>query len=310
MAGMAGFPLVVLVAQLVGGSSWGTRPRDCAHVPAATTNVWERAKGSELSRYCSWMASGLSRLSSSGGSALDVLSASEEALKVRPGDPFASVLKARALERLGRFGEAVALFATAVSKDPRCLDEPAAALAWARSLARTGQTSKAIAVYREALPRATQVTSEVRGQSSFDAGLLAMELGPAGLPEAIAFFRAARRAGGHAYADAAGLALALALYRSGAVDQAKATLREMPQRDPRASLGALARQWNHVQFARESHAMAALLLEAIEPDEAGKAWAHYMEAGGRSGPWGSSQGRGLGGGKKGEARPGREEPSP
>src|SRR5262249_32983122 len=141
------------------------------------------------------------------------------------------ILKGRALLRLGRPEEALAALGEAKRRDERALDNPIALLAWARANARTGHLAEAAEAYRAALPRTSSLTSQERSAASFEAGMTVMAQGMAGIDDAIAMFRQARRDAQDSMQGAALTALALALDRVGQRDEARAILAERTRTD-------------------------------------------------------------------------------
>src|SRR5579871_3265612 len=108
--------LAVVVALAQGraeqGAAWSNgRPPECAtEMGGATGNVWERAKSPELRRYCDLVAGAASKLAGTAAMAEQALAAARDAESVSPGHAAPLVLEGRALEALGKLGEARAAF--------------------------------------------------------------------------------------------------------------------------------------------------------------------------------------------------------
>ena len=114
----------------------------------------------------------------------------------------------------------------ASAADPHALDEPAALFAWGRALGRVGRVADARGGVPESLlPRASALPPAERGRAEIEAALLAEARGPAGLDEAIALFRQARRDAQDSLQTVAGLALALALDRAGEREESRVAAR-------------------------------------------------------------------------------------
>ncbi len=272
-----------LVAQL--SLSAASRPVECGVDGSMRgTNIWERAKHPELRHYCDLLATGASKLVSP-STAADALREADEAETVMAGHAAPRTLKGRALAKLGRFTEAYAAFTDAKSRDARALDDPAALLAYARSAARSGHAPEALAAFRSLLPRADGLGSGERAAAYVEAAVLAMESGAGQVDDAIAMLRQARRESTDALQPVATLALALALDRSGAKDEAKALL------DERAKAAArnVARDPNVQQLlgpiAFEAEAMAAIGLEQSDATAAQAAWQRFIAGAGQSTTW-------------------------
>jgi len=274
-----------LHAQVAGAWS-SARPRECLPATGARdVNVWERAKAPELRRFCDLLASGAAKMAASVGMSEEVLAIAGEAERLRPGRAATSVLRGRALAQRGRDEEAKAAFVEAQARDANALDDPAGLLAWARTLARTGQPAPALAAYRALLPRAAALPSPERGAAAVEAGMLAMGGGKAGLEDAIALFRQARRDAQDSMTTVAGLGLALALDRAGEREEARAVAFEVARGDVRATLATVERRVFVGGQAPEASAFAALALERSDLPAAQRAWRAYAEAAGPRSPW-------------------------
>jgi tetratricopeptide (TPR) repeat protein len=290
----------LVLAQAV-TSGWSSRrPSECSDEGARRANVWERAKVPELRRYCDLVASASSKLAGTAAMATAALEAAREADRALPGRGAPRALEGRALAALGQLPEALAALEDGRARDPRALDDPLALHALARVLAGTGRSAEAAVAYRALLPRAAGLASSERTLVAVEAGLVAMDLGPGGLEEAVADLREALRAAQQG--DGEGfvvLALALALDRSARADEARALLGERSRGDPRNIVAAwLAKQTPRLP-ASEAAALEALALERSDPAGARDAWEEHLRLAPR-GPWAShAQGRvvALGGGR-------------
>lgn len=271
------------------GALGGGRPAECGEAEGARANAWERAKQPNLRPYCDLIASGSAKLASGAESALvaEVPRIADEAEELLAGRAAPPVLKGRAYLRLGRPAEALEALALAKRRDARALDDPTALLAWARANARTGRVADAASAYRAALPRLSLLPTHERATASLEAGLAAMGLGEAGLDEAVAMLRQARREAHEGMQIASAAALALALDRGGLRGEARAVLDEGVRGDAAKAL-ADARVASALADAGASHegdALVACALEARDPARAKAAWKAYVEGPGGSGPW-------------------------
>ncbi len=283
--------LVWLLQPVSAQAAFGTaRPTECGMTDGyRAANAWERAKEPNLRRYCDLLASGTAKLVGSGSSILvkEVPQIADEADKLLPGRASPSVLKGRALLRLGRPEDALASLSEAKRRDDRALDDPVALLAWARANARTGHLAEAAQAYRAALPRTSALTAQERSAASFEAGMTVMAQGPAGIDDAVAMFRQARRDAQDAMQVASVVALALALDRAGLREEAKAVLAERVRADVKPLLAdprvrdALA----DAGVPHEGDALAAIALEAEGAASAKDTWRKYVEGAGGKGPW-------------------------
>jgi tetratricopeptide (TPR) repeat protein len=283
---------VAVVALAQAGQAQGgfgaARPAECGLQEGfRAANKWERAKEPNLQSYCALLASGTAKLVNASALARDVPAIADEADKLLPGRAAPSVLKGRALLRLGKATEALAVLTEARRRDDRALDDPVALLAWARANARTGHLDEAAQAYRAALPRTSALAAAERSAASFEAGMIVMTLGPRAIDDAIAMLRQARREAQDSMQTASVVALALALDRSGQKEEAKAVLAERVRADVRPVL-ADARVVEALADAGVSHESEALLatgLEAGDPSGARDAWRRYLEGAGARSPW-------------------------
>jgi tetratricopeptide (TPR) repeat protein len=291
------FAIVLLIAQAQAqAGGWATaRPAECASLDDGRgANVWERAKAPELRRYCDLLASGAAKLAGATSAAVavqsmtarEVLGIADEADHAMPNRAGPSVLRGRALAKLGQWTLALAALRDAKTKDERALDDAQSLLAWGRVLARTGNAEEAREAYRALLPRASVLAPRERAAASVEAGLVAMGRGPSGLDEAVAILRQARRDAQDTTQTLAVMALSLALDRAGESDEARALLAERIHADPRPVLADARVQeiLATAAAANESHAALGLALEALDPPSARAEWRAYVDGAG-TGPW-------------------------
>ena len=286
-----------LFAQSSGGGSTGGAPRGAfgAARPAEcgvqegfkAANKWERAKEPNLQSYCTLLASGTAKLVGGGALAKDVPAIADAADKLLPGRAAPSVLKGRALLRLGKPSDALNALKEARSRDDRALDDPVALLAWARANARTGHVEEAAQAYRAALPRTSALSTSERSAAAFEAGMIVMAQGPKSVDDAVAMLRQARRDAQDAMQVAAVVGLALALDRSGQKEEAKAVLAERVRSDAKPILSDLriADALADAGVAHEVDALIATALEVTDPAAARDVWRKYLEGAGAKGPW-------------------------
>lgn len=281
----------VAFGQIAAPSAFGSaRPAECAGLDGfRTANVWERAKEPQLRRYCDLLASGTAKLVGEGPLAKDVLAIADDADRLLAGRAAPSVLRGRALLRLGKPQAALDAFTEAVKRDDRALDDPVALLAWARANARTRHFDEAAQAYRAALPRTSTLPAQDRAAASFEAGMIVMAQGPSAIDAAVAMLKQARRDSQDALQVASVVGLALALDRAGQREEAKAVLAERVRdgakallKDPRV-LEAL----SDAGVPEESDALLAMALEGIDSAAAREAWKKYLEGAGGKGPWAS-----------------------
>ena len=250
-------------------------------------NKWERAKEPNLQSYCALLASGTAKLVNAGALARDVPAIADEADKLLPGRAAPSVLKGRALLRLGKSAEALAVLKEARTRDDRALDDPVALLAWARANARTAHLDEAAQAYRAALPRTSALAAAERSAASFEAGMIVMAQGPKAIDDAVAMLRQARREAQDSMQTASVVALALALDRSGQKEEAKAVLAERVRSDAKPVLAdpRVADALSDAGVAYESDALLATALEQTDPPAARDVWHRYLEGPGARSPW-------------------------
>jgi tetratricopeptide (TPR) repeat protein len=176
---MLAMALVVLMAQTVASAS--IAPPACTGRGVRRGNVWERAKSPAMRRYCDLLASASSKLAGSTPAAPAALDAAHEAEAVLPGTAAVRVVEGRALTTLGHLPEALAAFEDARARDAHAFDEPVALLALARVLWASGRTADASREYGALLPMASALPVAERTVIATEAGLVAMQLGPASI---------------------------------------------------------------------------------------------------------------------------------
>jgi hypothetical protein len=128
------------------------------------------------------------------------------------------------------------------------------------------------------------LTGAERAAAQVEAGLVAMERGPAGLDEAVAALREAVREahdGAHAVAV---LALALALDRRGDVEEARALLSGRAPVDAREALASARAKELLAVAPGQARALLAIALEAADPAAAREQWQKAAEDG-SEGAW-------------------------
>lgn len=278
--------MLLAVSQMAAAAGgWTTgRPPECGEPGGRAANVWERAKSPELRRYCDLVASAASKLAGTTAMASQALEAAQQADGVLPGHAAPRVLEGRALVALGRLDEAAEALADGKTRDPRALEDPPALLAWARVLARTGHPAEAADAYRALLPRATSLPMTERSAAAVEAGLVAMQRGPAGLDEAVAALREAGREAQDEQAAVATLALAVALDRRGDADECRALLADRAHGDPRTALSSPRGKDLLAVAPAEGDALVAMGLEATDASGAREAWQSFLTAAPK-GPW-------------------------
>jgi tetratricopeptide (TPR) repeat protein len=279
--------MLVMVLVLGSSLSAGAPPLECAPLSGRSgSNVWERAKAPELGRYCDLLASGSAKLANPAHIAIDVVEIAEQADAAIPGRAAPLVLLGRAFARLGKYPDAVRVFAEAKTRDAGALEDPITLLSLARVLAYTGQTSEARVAYRALLPRASSLTLAERGVAYVGAGMLAMSAGPSGVEEAVAILREARKNSQDVVQRVASLALAMALDRSGERAEAAMILAERPHENAAPLLvDPAATEAMGPEAVVERSGLLALSLEATDVPAARSSWSVFLDGPGGAGPW-------------------------
>ena len=270
------------------GMLGAARPAECGMQEGfKAANKWERAKEPNLQSYCTLLASGTAKLVNGGALAKEVPSIADEADKLLPGRAAPSVLKGRALLKLGKPKDALAALQEARTRDERALDDPVALLAWARANARTGHFDEAAQAYRAALPRTSALSTPERSAASFEAGMIVMAQGTKGVDDAVAMLRQARREAQDAMQFASVVGLALALDRSGQKEEAKAVLAERVRSDAKPILSdpRVADALADAGVEYEKDALLATAFEVTDIAAAREMWRRYLDGRGGSGIW-------------------------
>ena len=114
-----------------------------------------------------------------------------------------------------------------------------------------------------------------------------MAQGPAGVDDAVAMFRQARRDAQDAMQVASVAGLALALDRSGQREEAKAVLVERIRADVKSLLvdPRVVEALADAGVPHENEALLAIGLEGYDASLAKDAWRRYLEGPGGKGPW-------------------------
>lgn len=252
-----------------------------------TSNRWERAKEPQLKAYCDLLARGTAHLVNSPTLVDEVIRIANDADKLLPGRAAPSVLKGRALLKLGKPEQALEALKEAKTRDERAIDDPTALLAWARANARTAHMLEAAQAFRAVLPRTSTLPVSERSLAAFEAGMTVMAQGPNDVDDAVAMLRQARRGAEDSMQFATVVALALALDRSGQREEARAMLADRVRGNPKAALAdaRVVEALTDSGVRGEIAALVATALESEEPATARESWRKYLEGDGAKGPW-------------------------
>jgi len=282
-------------APLAAAAAASPRPAECS--PSAprggAERVWDRARSPGLAAYCSALARGYARLRKTPEAALEAAAVAAKALPSRAAP---QVLEARALVLLGRYAVAWERFSAVRSKARRELEVPAALHDFAIAASATEHASEALAAYRALVPRAGLLDETRRLRVLIEASMITMATGPATLDEAIGYLNEARRRAAHPGLEPLVLgALALALDRQGHTQQARGLLEEttlpkllLPETEKDKARGptkGLLREHVPLVPVVERDALAAILLERLNPDEAREHWKTFLAGPGGRGAW-------------------------
>jgi tetratricopeptide (TPR) repeat protein len=283
-------------APLAAAAGASPRPAECS--PSAprggAERVWDRARSPGLASYCSALARGYARLRRTPEAALQAAAA---ASRILPNQVAPQVLEARALVALGRYPEAWQRFSGVRSRARRELEVPAALHDFAVAASATGHGAEALAAYRALVPRAGLLDEARRLRVLVEASVTTMATGPQALDEAIGYLNEARRRSVHPGLEPLVLgALALALDRQGHTQQARGLLSETTLPDqllpsegeadkPLPAAKGFLRSNVPLVPAAERDALAAILLERLNPEEAGERWKAFLSGPGGRGAW-------------------------
>jgi tetratricopeptide (TPR) repeat protein len=218
---------------LTAAAQASARPRECVSARAKASakwepNVWDAARDPTLDHYCDLLAIGFSQLPFSPDKALEI---AERAEATSPGRSGPAVLRGRAFAMKKSWEQAREAFEKARAIDPRSLEDPLTMREWARALARVGRASDALAVYRTLGPRLSALASpDDRARTFVEAAELAFSLGPEALDDAVAFLGEAKQLAGRELEWRVGAELALALDRKGAKEEASGLVADLARR--------------------------------------------------------------------------------
>jgi tetratricopeptide (TPR) repeat protein len=174
------------------------------------------------------LATGFAQLPFSPDKAIEI---ADRADRASPGRAGPWVLRGRAHASKKGWEEARAAFERARSIDAQSLEDPLTMREWARALARVGRAKEALAVYRTLGPRLSAIVApDERARTFLEAAELGFALGPEGLDDAIAFLGEAKQLAGRELEWRVGAELALALDRKGAKDEALGLVTDLARR--------------------------------------------------------------------------------
>lgn len=196
-------------------------------------SVWDAARDPTLDRYCDLLATGFAQLPYSPDRAIEL---ADKADGVSPGRAGPAILRGRAFSNKKVWDRAREQFDRARAIDPRSLEDPLTMREWARALTRVGRGTEALAVYRTLGPRLSALSStDDRARTFLEAAELAFSLGPDALDDAIAFLGESKQLAGRDLEWRVGAELALALDRKGAKDEASGLVSDLARRWPKGS---------------------------------------------------------------------------
>jgi hypothetical protein len=195
---------------------------------AAEPELWARVRASDRS-FCRSLARGYTRLERAPAEALAL---AEAASAERKGSPSAALLRARALLRLGRPGDAWSLMAPLLEVRPGrptwSIDDPEALHDVAGAAVVSGAIARGHELYRLLVARASLLSDpRERTRALLEAGAAALARGPDFSSEAELYLDEARRSSSPGF-DAIVLAFsALSLDRAGQTELARAAALEV-----------------------------------------------------------------------------------
>jgi len=220
-------------SSLTAAAQASARPKECAVTVSSSTvrwgaKVWDAARDPTLDRYCDLLAKGYAELPFSPDAALRTADQADQASSGRAGP---SVLRARAYANLKSWDKAAAEFERARGIDSRSIEDPLSMREWARALGRVGRASEALAVYRTLGPRLSALSSaDERARTFLEGAEVAFSIGATALEDAIAFLGEAKQLAARDLEWRVGAELALALDRKGAKDEAAGLVAELARR--------------------------------------------------------------------------------
>lgn len=216
---------LVPAAELSAAAASSARPAACrVHGAELGSTLWTRARLPEVVRSCRNLSRGHARLAAHPAEALALAQAAEGApVNAAP----ARLLRGRALFRLNRIAEAWPLLAPFLETSAAPLDDAQALLDIARTALAAGALDAAERGYRLLVPRAALLGSrEVERIVLIEAASLALARGTTDIDEALGYLDTARAMPLAGERDLVLGLTALALERSGRVEQARAAARE------------------------------------------------------------------------------------
>ncbi len=266
-------------------------PECAADAGKPNATIWDKAKTPARDEHCQTLKKAFAKIRA--GSYREAIELADLAEQLSPGQSGPWVVRGSANARWGKDAIAVAAFEKARSIHPRALDHARSLDDHAAALVRLGRLDEARKTSRALLPRASALCDTVAicpdvGVAFLSAGVLAMSVGPEGLPEAVAILREAR---GKSDAKSevhrvASLALALALDRNGELAQARSIAEEIVKTRgvPSEISSELVARF---PAPHEVSAMRAIGYEVADPQAAAAAWKAFLDGGGEKGPWAS-----------------------
>jgi hypothetical protein len=216
---------LVPAAELSAAAASSARPPACrVHGAELGSTLWTRARLPEVVRSCRSLSRGLARLAAHPAEALVLAEAAQSA----PANAVvARLLRGRALFRLNRVAEAWPLLAPFLEPSAAPLDDAQALFDIARTALAAGALEAAERGYRLLVPRAALLGSrETERIVLIEAASLALARGPTDIDEALGYLDTARAMPLAGERDLVLGLTALALERSGRVEQARAAARE------------------------------------------------------------------------------------
>jgi hypothetical protein len=210
----------------------GPRPSEClgANWTPGESGFWDRARASDVARYCLLLARGYARLEREPLRALEAAQLAERLAGRR-----AAVLSlmGRAALRLGRAEDAWAWLSAARQVDERAFAGPAALHDFARAASLRDASEQALLAYRDLVARVELVADPVTRQCIYiEAAAHALAHGKAGVDEALGYLGEAQRAGTSVgFADWTLALGALALDRDGQSERAQTLLARLGDRE-------------------------------------------------------------------------------